>query len=306
MAIPDALQTAHENLLRVIPEPLTAEEEAQGRTRKGPSDTDPAALHDAARKFVDALSVDPAAAAGADTARDALRDTDREGDRVSDRQDKGTQGAAQVEAEGHYLAALCQLFPASGRPGLGCRCSARIRTAQPFVGLRRSSQGNPSAAGKLAGCGVVDSLEGENESLDGCYWLLHAENLQYDIVVPTAAPAVRQAAEALVRWCEQQSKPGGTTADQGVQPKGTKGKATVAACMIDLIKDPATHNWTAEQFRVKVGCRSRSTVTNTAAWKQLAVARESARLEKAQQVYDKNLDKRRRPKRKGRPERLGD
>ena len=45
-------------------------------------------------------------------------------------------------------------------------------------------------------------------------------------------------------------------ADQGAQPKGTKGKATVAARMIDLIKDPATHTWTAEQFRLKVGCKS--------------------------------------------------
>ena len=94
--------------------------------------------------------------------------------------------------------------------------------------------------------------------------------------------------------------------NQGAHSKGSKTKATVAARMIDLIKDPATHTWTAEQFRVKVGCKSRSTVTNTAAWKQLAVARESARLQTAQRAYDMNLDKRRRPKRKGRPERLGD
>ena len=61
----------------------------------------------------------------------------------------------------------------------------------------------------------------------------------------------------------------------------------MAARMIDLIKDPATHTWTAEQFRVKVGCKSRSTITNTAAWKQLAVARESARLQKAEQAYER-------------------
>ena len=95
-------------------------------------------------------------------------------------------------------------------------------------------------------------------------------------------------------------------ADQDAQSRGTGGKATVAARMIDLVKDSATHTWTAEQFRAKLGCKSRSTVTNTAAWKQLAVARESARLQTAQRAYDKNLDKRRRPKRKGRPERLGD
>ena len=80
----------------------------------------------------------------------------------------------------------------------------------------------------------------------------------------------------------------------------------MAARMIDLIKDPATHTWTAEQFRQKLGCKSRSTVTNTPAWRQLAIAREAARLQRAQLAYDKNLDKRRRPKRKGRPERLGD
>jgi hypothetical protein len=84
-------------------------------------------------------------------------------------------------------------------------------------------------------------------------------------------------------------------------------KATVAARMMDLLmKDPATHTWTAEQFRQKLGCNSRSTITNTAAWKQLVVARESTRLQKAEQAYDKNLDKRRRPKRKQRPDRLGD
>ena len=97
-----------------------------------------------------------------------------------------------------------------------------------------------------------------------------------------------------------------------LQPSvGGKGKkATVAARMIDLIKDHATHTWTAEQFRVKLGCKSRSTVTNTVAWKQLAVARESARLRQAQRAYKSGLDvktdKRRRPKRKKRPHTLDD
>jgi hypothetical protein len=94
--------------------------------------------------------------------------------------------------------------------------------------------------------------------------------------------------------------------DSGEKHDQPKTKATVAARMIDLMKDPATHTWTAEQFRQKLGCKSRSTITNTAAWRQLVVARESARLSKAQQAYDKNLDKRRRPKRKQRPDRLGD
>jgi hypothetical protein len=73
------------------------------------------------------------------------------------------------------------------------------------------------------------------------------------------------------------------------QPKGNT--ATVAARMIDLIRDPATHTWTAEQFRVKLGCKSRSTITNTAAWKQLVTAREMAR----QQRGAKPRDRRRKP-----------
>jgi len=89
-----------------------------------------------------------------------------------------------------------------------------------------------------------------------------------------------------------------------------KPKATVAARMLDLVKDLATHTWTAEQFRQKLGCNSRSTITATPAWKQLAVARESARLRQAEQAYKKGLevkvDKRRRPKRKKRPHTLDD
>ena len=95
------------------------------------------------------------------------------------------------------------------------------------------------------------------------------------------------------------------------QPKSGKGKkATVAARMIDLIKDPATHTWTAEKFRMKLGCKSRSTITDTPAWKTLVVARESARLQGEERAYKKGLDvkgdKRRLPKRKERPETLGD
>jgi hypothetical protein len=103
-------------------------------------------------------------------------------------------------------------------------------------------------------------------------------------------------------------------AEKGRGQPGGKGKArpkaTAAARMIDLIKDPATHTWTAEQFRVKLGYRSRSTITNTPAWKQLAVARESARLQQAERAHkrglDMKVDKRRRPKRKRRPFSLGD
>jgi hypothetical protein len=63
MENPDGLVTAYANLLRVIPRPLTADEEAERfRTRRELPDVDPAALHDAARRFVDAFSTDPSAA----------------------------------------------------------------------------------------------------------------------------------------------------------------------------------------------------------------------------------------------------
>ncbi len=94
------------------------------------------------------------------------------------------------------------------------------------------------------------------------------------------------------------------------RPEVGKGKqATVAARMIDLIKDPTTHTWTCRQFAVKLNCKP-PTVVATAAWKQLAVARESARLEQAIKAYKKGLDvkvdKRRLPKRKKRPDSLDD
>ena len=104
-------------------------------------------------------------------------------------------------------------------------------------------------------------------------------------------------------------------ADPGGQSEGGNGngktlpRATIAARMIDLIKDPTTHLWTCQQFAEKLGCQP-STVVATAAWKQFAVARESARLQQAEQAYKKGLDvkadKRRRPKRKQRPDSLGD
>ena len=59
MAISDSLVTAHEHLLRVIPEPRTLEEE---RLSKPMPAVDPAAVQDAARRFVDALCGEPGAA----------------------------------------------------------------------------------------------------------------------------------------------------------------------------------------------------------------------------------------------------
>ena len=43
---------------------------------------------------------------------------------------------------------------------------------------------------------------GENDSLDGCHWLLHAKNLQHALFCPNGSPEVRQAAESLVSWLD--------------------------------------------------------------------------------------------------------
>lgn len=60
MPIADGLQAAYENLLRVIPEPLTAEEEQERRrTGKEDAEVDSVALHDGARRFVEAISEAP-------------------------------------------------------------------------------------------------------------------------------------------------------------------------------------------------------------------------------------------------------
>ena len=44
--------------------------------------------------------------------------------------------------------------------------------------------------------------KGKNESWDGCYWLLHAENVRHALFVPAAAPEIRQASGSLVHYCE--------------------------------------------------------------------------------------------------------
>jgi len=151
------------------------------------------------------------------------------------------------------------------------------------------------------------------------------DGLKYDL--PTAAGQVEEEVTACLRELRRPNRkaalpqtPGNATSMPAAEvrvlrlPNGgkpvTHRKVTVAARMIDLIRDPITHTWTAEQFRQKVGCKSRSTITDTAAWKELAVARESARLRQAEQAYKKGLDmkpdKRRRSKRRHRPDSLGD
>lgn len=63
-------------------------------------------------------------------------------------------------------------------------------------------------------------------------------------------------------------------------------RATANARMIDLMKDPATHSWSSQQFAVKLGV-AKSTVAGTEAWKQLQTSREMARQERATRKQSK-------------------
>lgn len=77
------------------------------------------------------------------------------------------------------------------------------------------------------------------------------------------------------------------------------GKATVAARMLDLIKTPDTHTWSAREFATKLGCSAPSIVA-TPAWKQLATARGIAKLERVDESQRKGqgrkIDRHRKPK----------
>jgi hypothetical protein len=224
MAISGALHTAHENLLRVIPKPLTAEEEDERvRAGKGHPDVDPAALCERALQFVDAFSADPAAAA----------ELTRRGTLCATLTGKGSAYClagqqAQKALAGWDVAAQFAQEPA----GLlflqktvrillnaaGEELVARIRGRYEWMNRLLAEEGLPEAIRPLlenwrdAAWSIVS--KGENESLDGCYWLLHAENLACDpenlkcapenrkYASPVLAADVRQAAEALVRWCD--------------------------------------------------------------------------------------------------------
>jgi len=210
MAISDSLVTAHENLMRVIPKPLTAEEEAERvRTGMGLPDVDPAALHDGARRFVNALSADPAAAA----------ELERRGTLCAALTGEGNQYAiakinAQKALSGWNLAAQFAEHPVyldflqgtvrSLLQATGEELVAEVRDKYEWINRLLAEDGVPQTTRPLleawrdAAWAIVS--KGENESLDGCYWLLHADNLQYDLVVPAAAPEVRQAADTLVKW----------------------------------------------------------------------------------------------------------
>ncbi len=190
----DSLATAHENLLRVIPE------EAE-------QDVDSVALHDAARRFVDACSTEPA----------AMAELTRRGTLCAKLIGEGSEYfTAKVSAwnalswnavsmpNNFSLQRLINSFQSEG----GRELVVEVR--DEYGRLRQLLDGSwvLDASRPLleAWCDAAWSIasQGENESWDGCWWLLHTDNLQFAPSVHAAAPAIRQAAKALVRWCDGQ------------------------------------------------------------------------------------------------------
>lgn len=208
--LPDSLVTAYENLLRVIPKPLTTEEETERvRTCRECPDVDPTALHDGARRFVDALSIDPAAAVELTrrgTLCAILTEKGSEYSVAKTNAQKALSGwnpATQFGEHPVYLDFLQKtvrnLLQADGE-----ELVAGVRSKHGRINDLLAVKKVPDATRTLleawrdAAWSIIS--KGENESLDGCYWLLHAEKLQYALFVPVAAAEVRQAADALVRW----------------------------------------------------------------------------------------------------------
>jgi hypothetical protein len=251
MAISDALHTAYENLLRVIRKPLTAEEEAErARTGKGHPEVDPAAFCDRARQFVDALSADPAASAELARRGTLCVTLTREGSDYSI-----ARTTAQEALHGWDMAAKPAQQPARLhflQKTVGNLLKAAEEERVAGVRGRYEQMNRLLAAGPPEAEGLPEALrpllenwrdlarsivsKGEIESLDGCYWLLHVENLACDpenlncapenrncapenrkYVSAVLAAEVRQAAEAMVWWCRRQGTPG-IASGQGGEP----------------------------------------------------------------------------------------
>jgi hypothetical protein len=85
-------------------------------------------------------------------------------------------------------------------------------------------------------------------------------------------------------------RPQGDGKPAAEQARGKGKKATVAARMIDLVRKPATHTWTAREFATRLSC-SPGAVVATAAWKELMVAREMARQKRSAKAYRRNLSR---------------
>jgi hypothetical protein len=220
MSISDSLATAHANLLRVIPKPLTVEEEVeeQSKGRRRPT-ANPTALHEAARCFADALSRNPAAAAELKRRGTLVAVLTGEGSKYLTAKKKARQALSMWKPKELILQRLVNHFQSEG----GRELVADVRHEHERLCQLLDGFPVPDATRPLletwrdAAWPIVSA--GENDSLDGCYWLLHMENLGHELFAVGAAPEIRQAADAMVAWCKEQT-------DAGNGGKGTASQTT--------------------------------------------------------------------------------
>lgn len=199
--LPDSLVTAYENLLRVIPKPLTAEEETERvRTCRECPDVDPTALHDGARRFVEELSRLPEARAEIERRSKLCVQLTGANTSYSTAKTKAIETLCGWMPTDPILQKLVGSLQHRG----GQELVADVRGERERLERLLNYENVPDAtrtvleAWRDAAWSIIS--KGENESLDGCYRLLHAEKLQYALFVPAAAPEVRQASDALVGW----------------------------------------------------------------------------------------------------------
>ena len=206
MAIPSALATALDNLLCATHSPVN---------------TDPAELHDTAQRFVEELSKDAAAIAelmrrGTFCARLTAESSDYSNARMNaQRALAGWDPAAQFTGGSAFVPVeLAQSYVHALRQAAGEEQVARVEeTCQSIEGLLAMKWLPPAIrpflkAWRDAASSVVS--RGEDESLDGCWWLLHTEHLKHTAayIVSKAGPKIRLAAESLVKWVDAQGKEG--------------------------------------------------------------------------------------------------
>ena len=219
MSISDAFATAYENLCRVIPKPPTVEEERKGARRP---EIDPKAMQDAVRRFVDALSRDSAAAAELKRRGTLVATLTGEGSEYLTVEQSARKALAEWQPKDPYLQLLVSRFKSKGGRelvggvSLDCQNLAQLLKGIPGEdpdAPRRLLEAWHDAASRMV-------YAGENDSLDGCCWLLHPENLDHEPFATGAAQDIRQAADAMVRWCETQAAKEGSDRLEWSKPIG--------------------------------------------------------------------------------------
>ncbi|MGD0383267.1 MAG: hypothetical protein ABSA77_07100 [Thermoguttaceae bacterium] len=200
MLISDLIITAYDNLLRVIPESLSAEAESKGARLP---DINPTALHDVTRRFVDALCKEPATAAELKRRGTLVTTLTAEGSEYLAAKKKARVSLQQWNPNEPILQRLVNHFQSEGgRELVGDVRHEYERLTHLLDGFSVPDTTRPLLeAWRDAAWSIVS--EGENNSLDGCYWLLHIDKLRHSIFAIPAAPDIRQAAKAMVAWCRK-------------------------------------------------------------------------------------------------------